>query len=182
MPAWRVLKAQLQSGHLPSKAADFRLSLLIRYCSARQIAPDQVDAATFDQFRSALETESFVKSPREVYRDTCLYWNRVRTYIRDWPKLTIAVPSASRRYSLDWSDFPATLQLDVEAYLSWTGNHDPFDDDYARPLRPSVIALHRGQLRRIATALVRSGCAPETITDRSSATTSLRVSSVVVPE
>src|SRR5262249_27576870 len=107
----------------------------------------------------------FVKSPRVVYRETCLYWNRVRTCVPGWPNMTIAVPGASRRYALEWSDFPATLQLDVEAYLNRTG--DLFADDYAPPARPRMIARTRGYLRPIATALVRSGHAAETITDLS---------------
>src|SRR5579872_5495380 len=113
-----------------------RLTRLINYCNDHQIAPDQVNAATFERFRVALESESFVKSQHTVYREACLNWNLARATIPGWPALTIAVPSVRRRYALDWSNFPAYLQADVEAYLHRTGNSDLFADDYAPPAGP----------------------------------------------
>jgi integrase len=159
-PAWEALKAQLHG-----RALRYALSRFISFCSARQIAPDQVDAAVFDHFRRALETESFVKGPRQVYRTTCIFWNRVSKSIPEWPDLIIAVPSASRRYAIGWHELPASFRTDVEAYLNRLGNQDPFADDYATSARPSTVGHRRRQVRLIATAIVRSGRPADSLTD-----------------
>jgi integrase len=161
-PDWENLKTKLEG-----RAARYALSRFMSYCTARQIAPDQVNAGVFDQFRQILETQSLVKNPHDLHRTACLHWNMSSEAIPEWPDHIVPVPSKSRRYALDWETFQATLVEDVEAYLGRLGNRDIFSGDYRKSSSPKTIALRRSQLRLIATALVRSGIPIETITDLS---------------
>jgi hypothetical protein len=161
-PDWENLKSTLK-GPRPR----FALSRFMSYCTARHIAPDQVDAAVFDQFRLALETQSLVDNPHDLHRIACLFWNRASKSIQQWPDCTVPVPNKSRRYALDWEAFLASLVEDVEAYLGRLGNQDIFSDDYRKSSSPKTIALRRSQLRLIATALVQSGIPIDAITDLS---------------
>jgi hypothetical protein len=68
---WEVAAARL-----PDKKFRFGLARFMRFCSADQIGPDDVDAAVFERFRHALENESLVREPKQVYRTACVLWNR----------------------------------------------------------------------------------------------------------
>jgi integrase len=157
--SWEVLAARL-----PDKQFRFGLSRFMRFCSANQITPDDVDAAVFEQFRHALENESLVRHPKLVYRTACVLWNRASKSIPGWPAVEVPVPNGSRRSSLRYDDLPVSFRADAEAYLTHLGNQDPFADDYVASLRPATIEARRNQILQIATAAVRSGCPVEEVT------------------
>jgi hypothetical protein len=156
---WESLRARLRDTE-----ARYGLSRFMSRCSEQQIAPTAVDAAVFERFRQALDTDSLVKKPHAVHRTTCVLWNHAARTIDGWPPLTVPVPSASRRYALQWQDFPVCFRVDAEAFLERSANQDPFADDYAPSVKPSTTQLRRGQILRIATALTASGVAVDTIT------------------
>lgn len=52
---------------LPSKYARTALSRFFRYGSSIGIAPDDVTDDVLDQFRTALEAETFIKNPRTLH-------------------------------------------------------------------------------------------------------------------
>ncbi|HEY0418136.1 MAG TPA: site-specific integrase, partial [Acetobacteraceae bacterium] len=158
-PAWDALRRRLPD-------AQFRhgLSRFMSFCCTQQVMPGAVNAAHFDRFRQALETDSLVQKTQTVHRTTCILWNRARASIEGWPALSVAVPSASRRYAFAWQDFPPSLHADAEAFLQRMGNQDPFAEDYAVSVRPSTVQLRRRQILQIATALARAGQPIDTIT------------------
>jgi integrase len=84
-------------------------------------------------------------------------WNKASQSITGWPALEIPVPSASRRYALEWSEFPASFTADVEAFLGHAGDQSVLADDYAPSVRPATILVRRKTLRQMATALASSG-------------------------
>lgn len=152
------------SCRLTSPADRFRLSRFLRFCSARGIAPAQVDAGTLAAFHDALQAMSLRGKPGDTYRATCLAWNRAAEGVPGWPGHPVPVPSFSRRYALDWDGFPASFAADARAFLTQSGNQDPFADDYAPSVRPGTLDLRRKQILQIATALVLSGVPPAEIT------------------
>jgi len=81
-----------------------------------------------------------------------------------WPQCPVPVPSFSRRYAMHWESFPASFVVESEAFLTRSGNQDPFADDYAPSVKPSTVAMRRKQILQIATALVHSGVAATDIT------------------
>jgi integrase/recombinase XerD len=68
----------------------------------------------------------------------------------------VPVPLVARGYSMRWEEFSESFVADVERFLSHTAQPDVLADHYARPVRPGTTTIRRGQLRMIATALVRS--------------------------
>jgi hypothetical protein len=142
---WEVLAARLPDRH-------FRLGLsrFMRFCSADQIGPEDVDTAVFERFRHALENESLIRRPKQVYRTACVLWNRASQTIAGWPAVEVPVPNGSRRYSLRYEDLPGSFRVDAERYLTHLGNQDPFADDYVASLRPATIEARRKQILQLA--------------------------------
>jgi hypothetical protein len=149
---------------LPSTKLRFGLSRFISFCSLEGISPADVTTATFAWFNQVLQAGSLVKSPKHVGRLTCLFWNQAAEEIAGWPKLVVSVPLENRRYAMFWQDFAPSFQADADAFLSRMSNQDPFAEDYAPSVRPSTVALRRGQILQMATALVQSGLPVEQIT------------------
>lgn len=164
LPAWADLRARL-----PDIRTRHGLSRFLGYCSFFKIEPHDLDLAVFERFGHCLETESLVRRPHQVHRDTCLLWNRAAENIPGWPNLHVPIPNRSRRFALEWRDFPATFEADAEAYLTHLGtgdpfgNGDPFVDDYFVPAKPITVRHRRQQLLLLATALVNSGFPKERI-------------------
>lgn len=158
-PDWEALRACL-----PDAKARYGLSRFMSVCSERQIAPGAVDAAVFAQLQQALETDSLTKAPHTVYRTACVLWNRAAQTIVTWPTLTVPVPSGSRRYARDWTDFPASFCADANAFLDQPGNQDLLADDYVPSTKPSTMHMRRKQILQIATALAAAGVPVQDIT------------------
>ncbi len=156
---WEALRARLSQKH-----HQYALSRLMSYCTTHGIAPDAVDQGVFDRYLDALENESLIKEPKQVYRTACVVWNEAATAIPEWPQVQVTVPNGSRRYAYGWDHFPASFHADAEDYLGHLANEDPFSDDYVESLRPATIDGRRQQILQIASALVRSGHLAEQVT------------------
>lgn len=149
---WDALRDRLP--HVGFRAG---LSRFMGWCSAAGIEPERVTQEVFDSYAAALRDGSIRVDPKQAFRTTCILWNRAASEIAGWPALPVPVPSHSRRYALEWHDFPASFQEDVEAFLTRSRIQDPFADDYAKPVKPSTVEHRRKQIRQMATALAMSG-------------------------
>jgi hypothetical protein len=149
---------------LPTPRTKFGLSRFMRFCINHSIRPEDVDDTIFARFRVALQTDSVVTTPHRVHRTACDQWNKAAQTVPSWPAARVRLPHSERRYSFDWSDFPASFVSDVEAFLGRSAGSDPFADDYVRPQRPSTIHLQRAQIRQMASLLVHSGVPVEQVT------------------
>src|SRR5271168_3088705 len=156
---WEALRALLSDKHF-----QYGLSRLMSYCTTHGIGPEAVDQTVFDRFLQALENESFVKEPKQVFRTTCILWNEAAANIPGWPKVQVVVPNHSRQYAYAWDAFPSSLLTEVERYLARLTNEDPFAEDFVEALRPATIEARRQQILQIASALVRSGYPVEQVT------------------
>jgi len=148
-PAWKALLAMA-----PDRQSCIGLSRFFSSCSAAGIQPHDVDLAVFQRFQQELEHNSLVPNAAFIYRTTCVLWNKASKSIPQWPSLELAVPNASKKYSLDWDVFPESFRADVDAFLDNAGNQDPLSDNYAPPVRPATILGRHKQIRQMATALV----------------------------
>lgn len=157
--AWQALRVQL-----PDKRFEYGLSRFMGFCTLHRIAPENVDATVLKRFELEIENYSLAKKPEQIYRATCVLWNKATKAVPGWPDVEAPVPNRTRRYSLAWTDFPASFRTDVEAYLTPRGDPDPFAADYAPPLSPATIEARRPQLLQLATAVVKSGHPAERIT------------------
>jgi integrase len=148
LPAWKALLALA-----PDRQSSIGLSRFFSSCSAAGIQPHDVDQAVILRYRQELEHNSLVSNAGFIYRTTCVLWNKASKSIPQWPSLELAVPNASKQYSLDWEAFPESFRADVEAFLDNAGNQDPLSDNYARSVRPATILGRRTAIRQMATAL-----------------------------
>jgi integrase len=157
--AWEALRARLGQ-----KRHRYALSRLMSYCTTHEIDPDAVDQAVFDRYRDALENESLVKNPKQVYRTTCIVWNEASRTTSEWPQVQVIVPNGTRHYAYGWDKFPEAFRADAEDYLDHLTCEDVFSDDYVEALRPATIEGRRQQILQIASALVLSGHPADQIT------------------
>jgi hypothetical protein len=160
-PAWAELWACLP----PESALRHQLGRLFHFASAQNIIPTEISDAVLATFHQALETESIVPDPYEIWRGAAKSWNNAAERIPGWPQTRLTVPSRTRSFSMPWTDFPPTLVADVEAYLWRAAGLDLSDDHFTRAQRPATIEKRRKQLRMFATAIVKSGIAADTLVD-----------------
>ena len=115
-PEWERLYAQLSDGQ-----TRYRLSPLMRYCSAKGIPPEAVDEAAIDEY--------FVYRSREMARSThavsrrvlARLWNAQIGIVEGWPCQRLVEPLVKARTELSWQDFPSGLRDEVEEYLTGLG-------------------------------------------------------------
>lgn len=156
-PAW----ATLAGPGLP-KALTIGLSRLLRFVSHAGIHPQAVTPAIFDAFRDHLDRTTLGRDPYPAFRAAVRAWNTAVETIPGWPPVRFEPP----RDSTPVVTMPASLVTDIEAYLRWAGDDDPFAEGAkAKPLAPSTVALRRRQINGAFGVLVETGRAPETVTD-----------------
>jgi integrase len=140
---------------LPSKYSRTVLSRFFRYCSRMGVAPGDVTDPFLEDFRKALETETFVKDPRVLHQNTARVWNQMRGVVLGWPDIELTVPHLADHYTLGWSAFPDSLKADVDAFTTRQGSDDLLDFDAPpRPLKPVTLKKYAYELRRAASILV----------------------------
>ncbi len=156
-PAWRRLFERLHDHpYLRTGLAPFA-----RFCAASDIEPNCVSDEVAQRYLDHLEKVSLTKNPRTSHQTVSRLWDRAAATVEGWPQTPLAVPVYAQRWTLKLSDFPTTLQQEMDAYLRRLGCDEPGDllDDTApiRPLKPSSIKTKRYEIRQFASALVISG-------------------------
>ena len=132
-----------------------------RFCCARQLQPEQVTDNVMSEFALYLDDHCLSKSPQRIHDDTIRAWNR---YAADGAICSLTPIIRSRAYTLKWSDLPASLKKDVDAFHEACRNPDPFDPDAPSPVRQATIEQRDRMIRRLATAAVKLGeCANELV-------------------
>ena len=159
-PAWAELFARLSG-----RRAHIGLSRLAGLCERPGNRADR------HQRRGRLTALSpqFAKGPFTRIRGPCidkttLIWNEAA---RD-PKLGLPpVTVASFRgppQRIEWSVLPASFRRDVDDYLCWAGQSDPFAADARlRALAPKTLHLRRDYIHAAVSALVETGTKPASI-------------------
>lgn len=162
-PSWRALRDGLSKERYA--ALRFGLDRLAHYCTAQQINPDEVDDQVLAAFHDALTAESIVTHPYVIYRRATKLWNYAADRIPGWPQRRLAVPSRKEVFVYDWDAFPASLERDINAYFDRALGLRLDDDHFLSIQRPATVITRRRQLRVFATAIAKSGIAPETLTE-----------------
>lgn len=159
-PSWAALWALLPPG---KNALRMQLSRLFHYGSAQGISPCELSDTVITSFHEAIVAESAVALPYEIYRGTAKSWNNAAERIPGWPQIRLTVPSRQNLFCLPWDAFPPSLETDVESYLRRAEGLCLDDDHFLRAQRGSTLKTRRWQLRLLASAVVKSGIAAETL-------------------
>jgi integrase len=158
LPEWLAL-----SNKPGSRSDKIALSRVLRFLSARGIGPDAVTEETFDDYHRHLDG-SLLKRPDQTFAMTVKAWRRAASAIDGWPQIDIKLPDRSRCWVSAWDRFPASLCRECQAWCDRLAGRDLLDAAPFRPVRPATLAHREWQIRAFASALVRMGRDPNTLT------------------
>jgi integrase len=157
-PAWERLRAGISD-----RLVRWRLSALMRFCSANEIEPVTVDEAIIDRF-IAYRAQTGMSADNAFRRLLARAWNANVGRVRGWPARRLIEPPPKPLVDVPWDQFPEGLRKDVEDYLeslkrvrrSRTGQR-------IRPVKASTLKNRRTELEAAARMAVRVGVPLETL-------------------
>ena len=158
-PAWRQLFARLSR-----RRAHLGLSRFARYASARGIDPEAVNDATVADFITAVREQSLHGTPNWLYRQVTLVWNEAARDA-ELGLQSLTVPSfRGPPKRMDWALLSRSFRRDVDKFLKWASQSDPFaPDSRPRRLAPRTLRLRRDQIHAAVSALIDTGMKPAAI-------------------
>jgi hypothetical protein len=149
---WEELRAGISPG-VPRS----RFSSLMRFCSANNIAPVEVDEAVVDRFM-AYRSQTGKPSDDAFRRRLARAWNSNAGKIPGWPPCRLVEPPVKAAAKPAWDEFPEGLRRDVDRYLeSLTGVRRSGAGRRMRPQKPSTIRQRRAELSAAARMAVKTG-------------------------
>jgi hypothetical protein len=148
---WEMLRRQLSDRR--NRAT---LSSLMRYCSARQIAPAAVDEAVLDGYMRYRAETTALASDAAARRAIARAWNGRIGVVEGWPVLRLMEPPVKAMAGPAWDDFPEGLKADVAAHLNGlTRIRRSANGKRMRPCKASTIRRCRAELVAAARMAVR---------------------------
>jgi integrase len=162
-PEWKTLR-----GRLKDLSRLGKLSGLIRYCSLKGIAPDQVDEAVVDAYMAYRKETTALAVDNKARRAIARAWNASRS-IKGWPQQQLIEPPLKPKEGPNWEkDFPMGLQDDVAAHLMFLATHRRGKGGkHLRPCKPSTLRTRRTDLISFAKKAVRLGIPIDSLTSLS---------------
>jgi hypothetical protein len=161
-PEWEVLRSRIDDALIR-----MRLSSLMRFCSANQIAPSDVDEAVVDRFMD-YRAQSAKSADAPFRRLMARAWNGSAETISGWPRRQLMVPPIKSTVEVAWEKFPEGLRREVERYLQGlTKVRRGRNGQRIRPLKASTIKTRRAELIAAARMAVKAEVPIETLTSLS---------------
>jgi site-specific recombinase XerD len=155
LPAWNQLLEIL-----PRNRRDSLLALA-RHLSAQGIEPAQVRLSDLEAYQQAIVNDRLRAGPERTWDGIVWTWNVCQREVQGWPD--VEIPRAPRRvtYVRPWTDFPVSMQAEVERFLDRQSGRDLSEDGPPRPLREASLKTREYQLRVAASVLVDAGVPTE---------------------
>jgi hypothetical protein len=151
-PEWQQLRRRLTDRSRLAKLSGF-----LRYCSFKNISPPQIDEAVLDDYMRYRAETTALAANNKARRAIARAWNASLS-IEGWPPQRLVEPPIAKRVGLQWQDFPKSLQIDLDAYLTALGK--PRRDVAGKRLRPckaSTIRTRRMELISFAKKAMQVG-------------------------
>jgi integrase len=159
-PDWQRLRQQLSDRRSRSV-----LSSLMRYCSARQIAPMDADETVVDDYMRYRAEVTALATDTAARRAIARAWNGCVDSIEGWPAHRLVEPAAKIAEGPAWDDFAEGLRRDVEAHLQGLNRiRRSGKGKRIRPCKPSTIRRCRAEIVAAARMAVRQGVAITSLT------------------
>jgi integrase len=157
---WAVLQTLVKD-----KGQRARLSGLMRFCSAKGIAPTAVDDAVIEnllRYRAqTTELATGVAAQRSIART----WNANVGKTEGWPPQRLTEPPLKAAEGPTWENYPDGLRSDVDNYLAGLSKfRKGMTGKRIRPCKSSTIKTRRAELIAVAKMAVRQGIPIETLT------------------
>ena len=144
------------------------ISSLAHFANLYDIAPVEVNDATFDAFLDHLTHTTLKNRPDKTHQQATKLWNECSKRFPSWPGKKVSVPSYKKRVSYSWDEFPASFNEDISLYIQFMGTDDPTGQHcVGTPRKASTLTHHKKQIQRWASALVRDGYNIDAIVDLS---------------
>jgi hypothetical protein len=151
-PAWDPLRAAVKDNLVRC-----RLSSFMRYCSANNISPAEVDEGAVDSFVNYRSRCG--KPANDAFRRLLARaWNANVGSIPRWPARRLVVPPVKAAVDVEWNAFPQHLRQDIDRYLEGlTKIRRSRTGQRIRPLKPSTIRTRRAELQAATRMAVKTG-------------------------
>jgi integrase-like protein len=157
-PPWKELQSQIRD-----RLVRWRLSSLMRFCSASHIAPIDVDEGVVERLMS-YRSQTGMSASDAFRRLVARAWNSNVGNIHGWPARRLIEPPIKTAVELSWADFPEGLRRDVDRYLDGlTRVRRSRAGQRIRPLKPSTLRTRRAELAAAARMAVKTGVPIETL-------------------
>jgi integrase len=153
---WESLRSQIKDPLVRS-----RLSSVMRFFSANNIAPTAVNEAAIAQF---IEYRARCGKPADnaFRRLLAKAWNGNVGMIVGWPSIRLSEPAVKSAVDIEWEAFPEGLRRDVERYLEGLNKiRKSRVGQRIKPLKPSTIHTRRAELQAAARMAVKVGVPTE---------------------
>jgi integrase len=154
--------SQLLLGHIKDRHERNHLRGFFGYCASEDIAFHDVSDAELEAYGRELKNRH-VKRVNQAIRNVALTWNKLADRFPWWPQNRLIPPDRTGKRSLPFSAFPPSFEKDFHSYVSSHRGLDLFDSSRAKALAPATCVDRRRKILQLATMLVESGRAPETI-------------------
>src|SRR5262249_4840012 len=153
-PAWEALRIQIKD-----RFNRWRLSAFMRFCSANDITPAEVDEIVLERFlryRAQCGAVTGDASGRRLART----WNSNVGHIRGWPARRLTEPAVKALTELPGSEVPEGFLREGGPYLrGLTQVRKGRTGRRIRPLKASTIRTRRVELAAAARMAVKTGVA-----------------------
>ena len=154
---------------LPARFHPHRLRAFIGFCAAEGIAPSDVTNVTLEAYLRHRTESRGGPNVRSDVREAARQWSKMRPLIAGWPNIELSLgPPEGWVQALPFSSYPASLQAELERYLAWLAQDpedaDEDDETAHEAASPETVVTRRKGLRLLLWGVVRTGHAPETLT------------------
>ena len=149
---WEQQRAKIQDD-----LVRYRLSSFMRFCSANNISPLEVDEAVVNRF---MEYRSRCGKPADpaFRRLMARAWNGNVGTIAGWPSKRLVEPPVKSLVEIPWGVFPEGLRGDIESYLrGLTQVRKNRNGQRIRPLKPVTLRTRRAELQGAARMAIKVG-------------------------
>lgn len=137
------------------------LTRFLRFCFLTGIHPSDVTFETILAYEAEVRAAALNKDPSKAAYYAARMWDRAADTIDGWPQNRVGWVDRRNIYCLPWSAFPASLEADVDAWLSQGQCDDIFADwNPGADRKPITREKRRYEIQRFASALVHAGADP----------------------
>jgi integrase len=152
-PHWQALRDKLTD-----RRRRAGLSSLMRYCSAKGIAPAAVDEGVLDLFMRYRADTTALATNAAARRAIARAWNNCCATIEGWPPDQLMEPPVKPASGPAWEDFPEGLRNDITGHLDrMTAKRRRLNGKRLRPCKASTVRTRRAELLAAARLAVRLG-------------------------